>query len=271
MGQFRAYQILAATEEPCSALDEKFERAYLARGKEIDEAVGALYEGRPCPPELGHWERVAQRVLAHLPRGGSWQGKLFYPNEEINLVEAHPDCLVTPEQALLAKGKCGFSDLKTTPLPTPYTAECYAYSLQMATYAHYFLVQFGMLPETIRIVLSSTHFEEPPVAYNKDGSISMSQECGKFRLQEAVDAFIRETEDKIAAGTKKGDKWDREKYEALVGKTPLWQPIIVAELGPTEIQAVADIGRIYAEFGLQILQSPGQSIVTRPYKGDNLI
>ena len=270
MGVYRAYQILAATEEPCSALDERFERAYLQRGKEIDEAVGALYEGKPVPPELGVWERVAARAASHMLKGGSWQGKLFYPNEEINLVEGHPDCLVTPEQALASKGKHGFADLKTTPLPTPAVAQCYAYSLQMATYAHYFRNAFGVLPEVIRIVLSSTQFEEAPVNYNKDGSISMQQECGKFRLQEAVATFIQQTNDKIAAGTKKGDKWEPEKYEALVGKTPLWSPIVIAELGPTEIEAVADVGRIFVDFGIQILQSPGQSIVTRPYKGDNI-
>lgn len=253
---YRFYQVLAATSSPHKALAESTPSPAMVGGIHMEAVVAIQLGLQPWLPDgmemdetitNAYWKQ-AYRVSPYLAELSTrfeqplvYQPVLEWSRGETG-AEGHPDFGLLGEDHLL--------DLKTTEYPTEEWCDKYLYSIQMCAYMAAYLRQYGR-PCQLTIMLASRLVEPDPVKFNKDGSVSLSgQNADHASLMEAVRLM--------------GDKAD-DRHHAMAFKAPVWDPFIAKTLPREKCKALAEIGAIFLDAGLAILDTGFSDMVVRPY------
>lgn len=258
---YRFYQVLAATSSPIKALAESTPSAAMLGGVWMEAVVAEQLGFTPYVPE-GHefTQEIRDQYTVQAKRVSDdlkyrWEGEdehpltyqpaLCWPTKPTSgepRAEGHPDFGFLTDHHLL--------DLKTTEYPTEEWCDKYLHSVQMCAYMAAYLRQYNE-PCKLTIILASRLVQPDPVKFNKDGSVSLSgQNADHASLTEAVRLM--------------GDKAD-ERHHAMAFKAPVWEPVIIKTLSYGKCEALAEVGAIFLDAGLAILDTGLSDTVVRPY------
>lgn len=251
---YRFYQLLNATYNPRKALEISTPSDAMLAGIHMEAAVTEMIGFQPWLPdgveftqiEREAYEVQARRVadiLSNEPYAGLlYQPSLFWPSSEEPEAEGHPDFCEFEESHIV--------DLKTTEYPTEAKLEAQLHSVQMAAYCAAHIRQYDVAPK-LTIILASRLEAPHPVAFNKNGDVSLSgQRSDYLSLREAVELM--------------GDRAD-DRHWNMVYKAPVWTPMLIGTLDRAECVELAKVGEIFLDAGLKILNTGLAESVVRPY------
>lgn len=254
---YRFHQLINATLSPAKALEVHEPSPAMLGGIHMEALVAERLGFTPWLPdgveftdaERELYDVPAQRAVEVLKDdvGLLYQPALCWPWQPGTIVdvpeaEGHPDFILFDEDHII--------DLKTTEYPSDDLLQKLLRSVQMACYMAAYKRQYDRDP-MLSIILASRLVAPHPVAFNKNGDVSLSgQKADYAALQEAV--------------TLMGDRAD-DRHFALVYKAPVWNPILVDSLPKEKCAELAKVGEIFLDAGLAILNTGLAESVVRPY------
>lgn len=251
---YRFHQLINATLSPRKALEIKEPSQAMLGGVWMEAAVATMLGFTPWLPEglamdeeeMAKYAVPAARVaeiLKEEPYAGLvYQPALAWPQASEPEAEGHPDFIEWTDDHII--------DLKTTEYPTEEMLEKLLHSVQMVSYMAAYKRQYERIPK-LTILLASRLAEPRPVAFNKNGDVSLSGQTGCHEaLRSAVELM--------------GDRAD-DRHWKLVYSAPSWKPLMIGSLDQAECEELAKVGEIFLDAGLAILRTGLADSVCRPY------
>ncbi len=262
---YRFHQLINATLSPKKALEVNEPSPAMLGGIWMEAAIAVMLGFQPWLPETLPFDqaevdryaipaaRVAD-ILKEEPYTGlvyqpalAWPYAYGYMHPTLGLIEAteaegHPDFIEWVNDHII--------DLKTTEYPTEEMLDKLLHSVQMACYMAAYKRQYERIPR-LTILLASRLDEPHPVAFNKNGDVSLSGQKGCHAdLMRAVELM--------------GERAD-DRHWKLVYSAPSWNPLLIGTLEPEECAELAKVGEIFLDAGLAILNTGLADSVCRPY------